>query len=530
MRTFILLLSVWIGYFQNAQAQNHPLELELEPFTISGFPGLHSYAFTTHDGKWLIIGGRTNGLHGFQPPTAFPMATQNTNIYVVDPVMQQVWSSPIASLPQNIKEHIASSNMEGARIGVYYYFFGGYGFSTPANDLITFPNVTAIDVPGLMNAVMNQLPITSYFRQITDQNMALSGSRSEIIDSTVYLVFGHRFDGRYNPHNGPSFTQTYSNEIRKFNIADNGIIFTINNFTTVYDSANFHRRDYNLAPQIFPNGDIGLTAFSGVFQYNIDLPYLNTIDITQGGYVVNNNLEQQLSQYHSALIPFYDSTSATMHTLFFGGMSQYLYDINNVLVEDTLVPFVKTISYISRNSNQHTETRLPYEMPGYLGSNMEFYRADGVIAYDNGIIKLNDVDTGKVLIGYLHGGIESDYPYVFMNGGGTSWANDKIFKVYIIKNAFTGINTPPAISSFATYPNPVVDELTVDFTLNSKLHVYCALYDSGGRLISVPKDELMPSGKNRLIIKTHKLAPGYYTMSFNAGGSFKNVPIVITTK
>ncbi|MBL0342611.1 MAG: hypothetical protein IPP71_17965 [Bacteroidetes bacterium] len=92
-----------------------------------------------------------------------------------------------------------------------------------------------------------------------------------------------------------------------------------------------------------------------------------------------------------------------MHTLFFGGMSQYLYDINNTLVEDTLIPFVKTISVVSRNSNQQTEIRIPYEMPGYLGSNMEFYRADGINIYDNNIIKLNAIDTGKVLIGYLHG-------------------------------------------------------------------------------------------------------------------------------
>ncbi|MBL0342612.1 MAG: hypothetical protein IPP71_17970 [Bacteroidetes bacterium] len=265
MKNLYFSIIIWLIATIPVFSQNAPFALELEPFTISGLPGLHSYAYTIHDGKWLILGGRTNGLHGFQPPFAFPLATQNTNIYVVDPVAQQFWSATSSTLPQNIQEHISSSNMEGVRLGNYFYFIGGYGFSTPANDLITFPNITAIDVPGLMNAVMNQLPVTSYFRQITDPAMALCGSRAEVIDTTVYLVFGHQFDGRYNPNNMPSFTQVYSNQIRKFNITDNGTVFTITNYTSITDTVNFHRRDYNLAPQIFPNGTSGITASSGVF-------------------------------------------------------------------------------------------------------------------------------------------------------------------------------------------------------------------------------------------------------------------------
>ncbi len=519
---FISLISTGV------MAQNPPFELELEPFTIAGLPGLHSNERIVHDGKWLIIGGRTNGLHGFQPPFAFLPSTQNTTIYVVDPINQQVWSAATTTLSQNIREHITTSNMEGVQQGNYYYLIGGYGFNTAANDLITFPNVTAIDVPGLLNAVITQQPISSFFRQITDQNMALSGSRSEIIDSTIYLVFGHRFDGRYNPHNMPTFTQTYSNQIQKFTISDDGTTFSLNNLTVISDTVNFHRRDYNLVPQIFPNGAIGLTAFSGVFQYNVDLPYLNSIDITTSGYTVNNSFNQLLSQYHSAVVPFYDSTNATMHSVFFGGMSEYLYNTSGVLVQDSLVPFVKTISYVSRNSSQQIENRFMYEMPGYLGSNMEFYKADSILSYNNGILKLDALDTGKVLIGYLFGGIESDYPYVFMNGGGNSWASDKIFKLFIKKNSATGIAEHiDMIQSFESYPNPVKGELTLDYQLDRTLNVYCVLYDSSGRLVTVLENSKLNEGKHRLIVKTFKLANGSYTLSFNAGGSFRSKSIVI---
>jgi hypothetical protein len=44
-----------------------PYEVELRPVTIPGLPGLHSFAFGQHNGRWLIVGGRTDGLHPRQP-------------------------------------------------------------------------------------------------------------------------------------------------------------------------------------------------------------------------------------------------------------------------------------------------------------------------------------------------------------------------------------------------------------------------------------------------------------------------------
>ena len=57
----------------------------------------------------------------------------------------------------------------------------------------------------------------------------------------------------------------YTNEIRTFKINDNGTDLIIYDYTATNDPDNLHRRDYNMSPQIFPNGELGFTAFSGVF-------------------------------------------------------------------------------------------------------------------------------------------------------------------------------------------------------------------------------------------------------------------------
>ena len=113
--------------------------------------------------------------------------------------------------------------------------------------------------------------------------------------------------------------------------------------------------------------------FSGVFQHDVDLPFLNSVDVFPSGYIVNNNFNQYLSQYHSAHLPIYDEANNTMHTVFFGGLSQFTLNANGNLVEDANVPFVKTISRVTRLSDgAMEEVKLDIEMPTLVGSGAEF--------------------------------------------------------------------------------------------------------------------------------------------------------------
>jgi hypothetical protein len=146
----------------------------------------------------------------------------------------------------------------------------------------------AVKIPDVINAIISGTPFTTYFRHIADEQFAVTGGYLNKIYNTYYLTGGQRFDGRYNPMNNPTFTQEYTNSIRKFQIADDGTNLTITHLAAITDTLNLHRRDYNVAPQIMPDGQEGLTAFSGVFQVDADLPFLNCVNIDSTGHFVNN--------------------------------------------------------------------------------------------------------------------------------------------------------------------------------------------------------------------------------------------------
>jgi len=275
-----------------------------------------------------------------------------------------------------------------------------------------------------------------------------------------------------------------------------------------------------LSPQIFPNGDHGFTAFSGVFAPN-DLPYLNSVDITNTGYTVNNTFNQYLSQYHSAKIPVHDAAANTMHTLFFGGLSQFTLDAQNNLVEDTEVPFVKTISRVTRSSNgTMQEINLGYvEMPALLGAGAEFIQTDDYFV-DN-ILNLNSIPQTKTLVGYIYGGIESSAENIFfINDGTQSWANNTIFKVFINKEV-VGLEefalTDNSIINLNVFPNPVGRKMTVNFFAAQLGEYDLNISDTNGKIVLKQEIDVEQIGTQETIIKMSDLAPGTYTITLSDG-------------
>ena len=414
--------------------------VQIEPFSISEAPGIQSYSFgKTSDGKWLIVGGRIDGLHKRRPFEAFLKKENNTSAFVIDPIANKTWETDLGVLPASIFEQLQSTNQEFQQRGNTLYVIGGYGYSETKGDHITHSNLTAIDVDGLAGAIMDKANIIGFFRQISDSNLAVTGGQIGLLNDTFYLCGGQYFEGRYNPmgpNHGPGFTQEYTNEIRTFKISDDSTNLTIDDYSANKDEENLHRRDYNMVPQIFPDGTKGFTMFSGVFQYDANLPWLNSVDVTESGYKVNNEFAQFLSQYHSAKVPIYDSETKEMMTVFFGGLSQYQYDKNGELVKDDEVPFVKTISMVTRYPDgSMTEKVLGIKMPAFLGSGAEFIPLlDKTIYLENEIVNLNILKQEKTLIGYIYGGIESSSKNIFFRNNGTqSIASNQAFKVYITK-------------------------------------------------------------------------------------------------
>jgi hypothetical protein len=139
-RKIMLFLLIITAY--HAQSQSTNFEIYLEPITIPNLPGLQSYAFGQHDGKWLVIGGRIDGLHQRQPFAAFDVNGNNTAVMVVDPITAQIWTKPLSSLSITLQEQLQSTNMQFLPIRVIPCMYtGGYGFSTSQNAHTTYPRI-----------------------------------------------------------------------------------------------------------------------------------------------------------------------------------------------------------------------------------------------------------------------------------------------------------------------------------------------------------------------------------------------------
>jgi hypothetical protein len=514
----LLLLLAGVTYGQDS----FNYTLLLEPVNITGVPGLHSYAYAQHNGKWLIVGGRLDGVHARQPFNAFPQSQNNTQVMVIDVNSQQVWTSPLTGLPTAISEQLQSTNMNFHQDGDTLLIIGGYAYSTTAADHITFPNLTTINVSATINAIINNQPFSSYIKQINNSVFAVTGGHLTKMGTEFLLVGGHRFDGRYNPMMGPTYVQTYTNEIRKFRLDNSGSQLSYSNYSAVNDPVHLHRRDYNLLPQIFPDGSEGFTISSGVFQHNFDLPFLYPVDITANGYTPITGFNQYLSNYHSAFTAIYDSSSNEMHSLFFGGISQYYYQ-NGTLIQDNDVPFVKTISRLTRYPDSTlTEYQLPEEMPALKGASAEFIINPTIPQRGDNIINIDAVQSDTILAGHIYGGILSTALNPFANNATAQTSADPaIYRVKLIRKNVSGLHqkldgkNPYSITVF---PNPAHKQFTVQFSLKKPVEVSYILTTAAVDLVAEKSLSELTAGDHSETISVENLVAGqvcYLTFSFD---------------
>lgn len=501
------ITTVFIGFLLfslSLLGQGVPFSLLLEPINISGLSGLQSYAVGQDNGKWLIVGGRLDGLHQRQPFAAFNQAGHNNQLLVVDPVSQQRWSTPLSALPSSIREQLSSTNMQFFQEGNELYCIGGYGYSPTVGDHTTYPNLTAINVPEVINAVLSNSNIAPWFRQISDPQFQVTGGRLKKINDTYYLMGGQKFLGRYNPvgpDHGPGFIQEYTNAIRKFTLQDDGTTLIINHLPSFVDSINLHRRDYNAEAQILPTGAQGITMFSGVFQPVVDLPYLNSVTIDSANYTVNNSFQQHYNHYHCAVLPLYSAANNEMHNVFFGGIAQF-YDSLGMLVQDNNVPFVNTIARVTRDaSGTMAEYKLPIEMPVLLGAGSEFIPNKNIPHYPNEVFKLDQITADSTLVGYIYGGISSSAKNIFfINTGNQSNASSQVFKVIFVNTNPVSIHDLNEQSrgtlNLKVSPNPSNGNLEVSYFLSHPTRVELTITDINGRTIDHIVLEGQMAGEN----------------------------------
>lgn len=520
-RHFAVILVLGLFAFNQTFSQTAPFNITLEPINISGLGGLQSYSFGQDNGKWLIVGGRLDGLHQRQPFAAFDVAGHNNQLIVIDPVSLQKWSAPLSSLPSSIQEHLSSTNMEFFQEGDYLYCLGGYGYSATEGDHTTYPKLTAIKVSDVINAIISNTSFTAYFRQVSDTLFQVTGGRLRKIDNVYYLLGGQKFIGRYNPmgpSHGPGFFQEYTDAIRKFTLSDDGTTITINHLPSFVDGTNLHRRDYNAEPQILPNGEEGITMFSGVFQKTVDLPFLNSVTVDSSTYTVNNSFQQYYNHYHCAVLPTYSASANEMHSVFFGGIAQY-YDDNGTLVQDNNVPFVKTIARITRDSNGvMTEYKLPIEMPSLLGAGSEFILNKNIPHFNNEVIKLDEIANDTTLVGYIYGGISSAGANIFFTNNGTqSSSSSQIFKVILTPNNTVSVDKLNPLSrgtlNILIFPNPNNGNFNIKYYLKDTKNVNLSISDINGKVLEKISLTNQVIGENIYSPKIENWGTGIYFLT-----------------
>lgn len=486
MKSLLLTLSLFISLLSISQpAFNY--SISVDPINVEGLSGIHSYAYATSGSKWLLIGGRLDGLHARQPFNAFPENQNNTELIVIDSETWQWWSRTIDEMEEPLREQLQSTNMNFAQLGDTLYIAGGYAFSSSANDHITFPQFTSILVSDLINAIINdEKNIQQYFQFITDDLFAVTGGQMKMYEDKIYLVGGHRFDGRYNPMGGPTYTQSYTNSIHIFEPHNTLGSLSISNLSSINDDLHLHRRDYNLLSDLTANNHERLIISSGVFQVGINSPYFYPVIIDGGQINPITSFNQYLSNYHTAHVSLKNTMTNDMHYLFFGGISNYYYQ-NGQLIQDDLVPFVKTISRLSRDTNDtFFEFVEQTEMPGYFGAGAEFILHPSVEISNNEVVLLNGEEQTPFVLGYVVGGIGSNTTNPFsINQTNQTWASSVIYQVTLHPTMSNEVPHIPGTHSFQFRITSSNQNNGANLAFNNPFSGNCMLYliDAQGKLI-----------------------------------------------
>lgn len=473
---FLLLICFWVKNGETTAQSKLPFSIELEEVTYPKWPGLHSFAFGEWNGYWIMIAGRSNGLHGFFPFTGFPNASANDKIWVMRPDNGEVWEQNLRNFGTDLADALRVSNPQFVQFGKYLYIVGGYGQRSSDQNFITFPNLVAIDLDALLKAVVeNKGDVRSAFRLLQDERMRVCGAEMHKLGDWIYLVGGHNFSGLYSKE-GSEVIQTYTSEIRRFHIQDDGGKLSIVDYSAQTHS-EYHRRDGNLAPIITADGKSALAYYGGVFQPTADLPYLNPIYIQSNNIKIDSSYEQLMCQYTCPILPIYDSKTRNMYSVFFGGISKHYYNSSEKkLIQDEAMPFVKDIAVFSRLANGRSEEQiLPFQFDELLGSNAKWITASSIPQHDNGVIKLETLN-GRSLAGHIFGGIKAVIPNIT-----PSSASNRLFKVYL-KPALSTSTPDLQNIQFGVYPNP--SSATVNLRLPSFFKPQQAiLLDFQGRVL-----------------------------------------------
>lgn len=429
--------------------QKYPLSIVAEKAGFDfNLPPLQSFAYGVYKNYWVFIGGEKAGFHGTSNnPPPFLTDFANTEIHVLDSYSLQYYSIPI---PEQLLLNLAVTNPQFYQVGNILYFCGGYAVSDKDQPIfnITSDFITAISLPDLINFVINGgkgIPLSNIFLfGIHDEFVKVTGGAMMVVNDIFYIIGGQDFEGKYSP----GASGNYTDSVRSFTILKSNIGWSINNKSSVTDHENLHRRDFNLVPFVNENNTLDCILYGGVFTPD-GLSYNHPVYISglaSGQVTINTGEFTQLcNQYTCSTINFMISPGSGMIYTLLGGISYMKYDeaLQQLVIGDNGIPmpFSNIIDFLvtdGQNTEEYVQLPPNALLPGYIGSNSCFIPNTILLARGStDIIDLNKVfaiNSDKILLGFLYGGILSDGPTsgTTAHGHVNTYASNNVYNVYLI--------------------------------------------------------------------------------------------------
>lgn len=431
--------------------------ITLVPIATAGspLPALRDPIVAEHNNQWLILSGSLGTIHDFS------YNSMNKNIYVYNPVydpsnpnVPTIFSVGITSLPSDVQDQLSSVNPEFIQDGDTLYIIGGlFNPGNSATDFHTLQTITSIDVPGMMNAIINSQPITSFvhFRTDTPQFQVTGGQLGKI-GTDFYLVYGMECDGFYNNNGVCNNSQVYTNSVYQFALSPSlSSPITIINTVSQPDLGNsgWRRRDYTLAP--FMIGDTEtLLSLGGPFTTPGGLVWTNDILLGENITYNNNFHTQQANQYLSPHLSIYSQNSGTSYLATFGSITTLYWGTNGLVFDNNNIPFGNVLDLVSADASGNVQEYAntlplcggqPLSNCLYMGVAADFIPVSADYYDSRHILQLDQLPLNTAtLVGYIYGGLISPVPNPFFNTPSVAYATNQVYAVYVTPSGSTSNN------------------------------------------------------------------------------------------
>ncbi|QTN31555.1 hypothetical protein HZ994_04180 [Akkermansiaceae bacterium] len=435
-----------------------PYSLEIREISLAPavLPNIHSVAAASWEGEWILMAGRTNGLHGMTGMNAFDPVYENREVWVINPTTRQSWhksleTSGASGLSADQVDSLSSTNTQYHQQGETLVIAGGYGYRRSVSDHRTYDTLSAVNLPGIVAWVKEAAGAetsmaSAHIRQISDPYFQVTGGALEKLGTEFQLVFGQKYAGRYRPN----FNGVYTRQVRRFEMgldaSGNPVVPAASKMATPADDA-YRRRDLNVVPIVRRTGlgefEEAAMVLSGVFTPENGVWTLPVL-IGQGGSVSMQDpgdqasLKQAFQIYHCAKTTLYQRANDECHMILFGGLTILERElVGGSFVRDDQAPFTNQCSAVVRSSDGSLRqywlhTRFPLvESNGKelrFGTNAEFFPKEGLRTLAPKVLDLT-VMNQPLVIGHIFGGIVAD-----AGNGGNTGASGRVFEVVLTPN------------------------------------------------------------------------------------------------